>query len=61
MKHNLLVWTSHSCRRDVFLEELERGALPNYSSLVERGAFFSSAVVSGHFERTTNLTPIAPV
>ncbi len=58
MKHNLLVWTSHSCRRDVFLEELERGVLPNYSSLVERGAFFPSAVVGGHFQRTSNLSEI---
>lgn len=58
MKYNLLVWTAHSCRRDVFLEELERGNLPNYSSIVERGIFFPSAVVGGHFQRTSNLSEI---
>ncbi len=58
MKHNLLVWTAHSCRRDVFLEELERGSLPNYGSLVERGLFFPSAVVGGHFQRTSNVSEI---
>lgn len=58
MKYNLLVWTAHSCRRDVFLEELERGNLPNYSSVVERGILFPSAVVGGHFQRTSNLSEI---
>lgn len=58
MKHNLLVWTAHSCRRDVFLEELERGNLPNYTSVIERGTFFPSAVVGGHFQRTSNLSEI---
>ena len=58
MKHNLLVWTAHSCRRDVFLEELERGNLEHYGSLVERGLFFPSAVVGGHFQRTSNLSEI---
>ncbi len=48
MKYNLLVWTAHSCRRDVFLEELGRGNLPNYASVAERGLFFPSAVVGGH-------------
>ena len=58
MKHNLLVWTAHSCRRDVFGEELERGNLTNYGSLVERGLYFPSAVVGGHFQRTSNVSEI---
>lgn len=58
MKYNLLAWTAHSCRRDVFLEELERGNLPNYSSVIERGMFFPSAVIGGHFQRTSNLSEI---
>ena len=58
MRNNLLVWTAHSCRRDVFLEELERGNLPNYTSVIERGMFFPSAVVGGHFQRTSNLSEI---
>ena len=58
MKHNLLVWCSHSTRRDVFLQELESGFLPNYSSVLERGTLFDSAVVGGHFHRTSNLSEI---
>ncbi len=58
MKHNLLVWTSHSCRPDVFEEELAAGNLPNYAALVERGTYFPNARVGGHFQRTSNLTEI---
>ena len=58
MKNNLLVWTSHSCRPDVFEEELSAGNLPNYSSIVERGTYFPKAVVGGHFQRTSNLSEI---
>jgi arylsulfatase A-like enzyme len=42
----------------VFLEELGRGNLPNYAGVVERGLFFPSAVVGGHFQRTSNLSEI---
>jgi hypothetical protein len=42
----------------VFLDELGRGNLPNYQSVVQRGLFFPSAVVGGHFQRTSNLSEI---
>ena len=32
--------------------------LPNYASVIERGTFFPSAVVGGHFQRTSNLSEI---
>ena len=59
MKHNLLVWCSHSCRRDVFLEELKKGNLPNYESVINRGLYMPSAVVGGHYQRTSNLSEIS--
>lgn len=58
MRHNLLVWTSHSCRPDVFAAELDAGNLPNYSSLIEHGVYFPNARVGGHFQRTSNLSEI---
>ena len=58
MRHNLLVWCAHSCRRDVFLQEFEAGNLPNYSTVIERGLLFTSAIVGGHFHRTSNLSEI---
>jgi len=58
VKNNLLVWTSHSCRPDVFEQELAAGNLPNYASLVERGTYFPNARVGGHFQRTSNLSEI---
>jgi len=58
MRDNMLVWCAHSCRRDVFLQEYEAGNLPNYSSVIERGMLFSSAIVGGHFQRTSNLSEI---
>jgi len=65
MKYNLLAWTAHSCRRDVFLEELERGNLPKYSSVIERGMFFPSAVTTHVYfaarpEPTSGLSAHAP-
>ena len=58
-KYNLLVWCSHSCRRDVFLEELQKGNLPNYESVINRGLYMPSAVVGGHYQRTSNLSEIS--
>jgi hypothetical protein len=58
MRFNLLVWCVHSCRRDVFLEELARGNLPNFQSLVARGLFLSSAVVGAHFQRVSHRSEI---
>jgi hypothetical protein len=58
VKSNLLVWCLHSCRRDVFLEELSRGHLANYRSIVDRGLFASSAIVGGHFQKTSHPSEI---
>lgn len=57
MKFNLLVWCIHSCRRDVFLEELGKGKLPNFQELIDRGLFLSSAIVGEHDHTSFNFYP----